>query len=179
MPLRYCEVMLSSLSSLLWASPTSLYSTMHFGPPYSIVLRSSTWIMRPPKFIYIPFTDIPSLLTPTTPHNFDRLTLPLYAPCLIKCGYRFRHIRKAHQSQFRVTKPVCSLALRSVCSLQGTWTQPSLITPSRETSRLFCYRPNGKLTGWILTNWYIDASWRTRLTQSGQGHNQRGYRPIC
>ena len=138
MPLRSFEVIVSSISSLLWASPTSHYSTVLFGKPYSIALRSSTWIMRPPMFIHIPFTNIPSLITPTIPHTF----VPFY----FVCSYRFRHLREAHQSHWCneasvfAFATVCLFAYRELGCTHRWLHPPTKLTVSLATVRTVNWR---------------------------------------
>ncbi len=126
------------------------------------------YIMRPPKFIYIPFVNIPSLLTPATPHIFwlfDIFITLFYAVFL--CSVRFRHIWKAHQSLSFNEACVFTLAHYGLLTrYQRTRTSTSRFMPSRGVFLSFHYRPNSQLTEWIFTCWYINtytSSWRTRL----------------
>ena len=118
--------------------------------------------MRSPKFVYIPSVNIPSLLTPATPHTPDCLAIS-YA--ISVCSSRFRPIRGTHQSHFRLTKPVCSRIGITVCLLatRELKHKPHDLCPPTKHFCSFHYRPNSQLTGWIFTNWYINASWRTEF----------------
>ena len=120
--------------------------------------------MRHPKFIYIPCVSIPSLITPTTPHtltvwHFLRSMSSLYViPDFTRSGRLI--------SRISVTKPACSRLRITVCLLATRELEhkPRDLYPPAELYRSFHYRPNSQLTGWNFTNWYVNASWRTRST---------------
>lgn len=158
MPLRSCKVMLSSQSALLWASPTSHYSTVLFGKPYSIALRSSTWIMRPPMFIHIPFTNIPSLITPTIPHTF--------VPFSFVCSYRFHLIREAHQSHWCneasvfAFATVCLFAYRELERTHRWLRPPTKLTVSLATVRTINWRVGVSPTDICTPHGVPDGHWR-------------------
>ena len=71
--------------------------------------------MRYPKFIYIPCISIPSLLTPTTPHNQTVGHLSRSMP-LVYAVTGFTIFGRL-TSRICVTKPVCSRSRITVCLL--------------------------------------------------------------
>ena len=161
MPLCSFGVMLSPLSTLLWASRL-IIAPSHISFPYCVALRSSTWTMRSPAFLYIPFCEHTITLNSDDLAYPDYLAYSLRSYALVLCDYRFHPFRKAHQSHWCNEACVFTLAHYGLLArYQRTRIQTSRFISSRGTIHSIRYRPNSQLAGWNFSNWYIKASWRT------------------
>ncbi len=76
------------------------------------------YIVRPPKFIYIPCVNMLPLSTPTTPHTPDYLTLfSTLSMSFFVCAVTDFATSGRLISRISVTKPVCSRLRIAACLL--------------------------------------------------------------